>query len=455
MPIEEAVDRLDETEAHRLLVAAAESHEELSRAVRLAAADKSDRLAMLKTAVDSGLRTRRHLDYWGSSSWARDASPVINALGDAVAADPSADLVVLLQRAAGHLVKVIMRADDSDGMIGDLASRVLELHRQACAAGVAEPQKLAKWMVRFSFEDQDFFEIDPVAYVDALGSKGLAVYRREVAKRSDPASAPADRSPGLRDMYGEYPSFAAKYAAERLAVIDGDVDRIVELLGGDLSSPYQFLRVAEAMIELGQDDDALAWARRGIEQTSGWQVAKLYDLAADLLDGAGEVGEVVELRRHHHTRTPTSATYAALQAAARANGTWEAEIGSARAALGERDHAGLIDVLLADGESEQAWNTATAGEDELASSQWLRLAEAREPTAPADAMAVYLRLADEVLVRADKRAYRDAVRHLKAARRAAGAADRTAEFTEHLTGLRERNRRRPSLMAMLDKADLR
>jgi len=97
---------------------------------------------------------------------------------------------------------------------------------------------------------------------------------------------------------------------------------------------------------------------------------------------------------------------------------------------------------------------AVTGDREIQASQWLRLAEAREPTVPGDAMAVYLRLADEVLVRADKRAYRDAVRHLKAARRAATAADRTDEFTEHLGGLRERNRRRPSFMAMLDKAGM-
>ena len=97
---------------------------------------------------------------------------------------------------------------------------------------------------------------------------------------------------------------------------------------------------------------------------------------------------------------------------------------------------------------------ATARDLEISSTQWLRLAEAREPAAPADAMAVYLRLADDVLARADKRAYRDAVRHLKAARRAATAADRLHEFTEHLTDLRDRNRRRPSFMAMLDKAGL-
>lgn len=455
MPIEEAVDRLDEQEARRLLVSAAESHEDVARAVRLAAADESDRLAILKAAVDDGLRTRRHLDYWASSSWARDASPVVDALGEAVATEPSSELVVLLQRAAGHLVKVIMRADDSDGMIGDLTRRVLELHREACATGVAEPQRLAKWMVRFSFEDQDFFEIDPVAYIDVLGYEGLAVYRREVAKRSDPASAPAGRSPLLGDMYGEFPSFAAKYAAERLAVIDRDVDQLVELLGGDLSSPYQFVRVAEAMIELGHGDAALTWARRGMDETSGWQVAELYDLAADLLSDAGQVDELVKLRRHHHARMPSSSTYAALQTAARASDTWEAEIGLARTVLAERDPAGLIDALLADDEPEQAWEAATAGGGELLSSQWLRLAKAREPTAPAEVMAVYLRLADEVLVRADKRAYRDAVRRLKAARRAATSADRTAEFAERLTDLRERNRRRPSLMAMLDKAGLR
>jgi len=239
------------------------------------------------------------------------------------------------------------------------------------------------------------------------------------------------------------------------AIIDRDVDRLVELLGGDLSSPHQFTRVAEAMVELGCPDDALAWARRGIAETTGWQLAKLYDLAADLLVEENNLDEVVELRRHHHERMPSVSTYARLQTAARANDTWNAEVRSARGPLAERDPAGLIDALLADGEENEAWDVATDGEGEVSSSQWLRLAEAREPAAPGDAMAVYLRLADEVLERADKRAYRDAVRLLKAARRAATASECMDEFGEHLSDLRERNRRRPSFMAMLDKAGLR
>jgi uncharacterized Zn finger protein len=347
-----------------------------------------------------------------------------------------------------------MRADDSDGMIGDLARRVLDLHREACAAGVADPQALAKWMVRFAFDDQDFFEIDPVAYADALGDKGLAVYRREVSKRSDATVDLGDRSPLLADIDAGFPSFAARYAAERLAVIDRDVERLVELVGGDLSSPHQYTRVAEAMVELGRADDALAWARRGIAETNGWQVAKLYDLAADLLADTGDLEEVVEVRRHHHERMPSASTYARLQAAARATDTWDVEMAAARALLVERDLAGFIDALLSDGEADQAWDAATGGDRDLGASHWLRLAEAREPTAPGDAMAVYLRLADDVVGKADKRAYRDAVRYLEAARRAATAAERRGGFNEHLAEVRERNRRRPSFMAMLHKAGL-
>ena len=54
-----------------------------------------------------------------------------------------------------------MHADDSDGLIGDLARKLLALHVRACDAGVADPVELAVWMVRFGFDDQDSFEVDP------------------------------------------------------------------------------------------------------------------------------------------------------------------------------------------------------------------------------------------------------------------------------------------------------
>jgi hypothetical protein len=148
---------------------------------------------------------------------------------------PSIDVVVPLQRAVGHVVKVILRADDSNGTIGDLARELSDLHAQVCDARVADPVKLAAWMVRFSCEDQDFFEVDPVRYAVALGEPGLAAYRQAIARRD------GDQS------------FAVRWARERLAVPDGDAQAIITLLGADLSTPHQFSRVCEAKPTRGAD----------------------------------------------------------------------------------------------------------------------------------------------------------------------------------------------------------
>jgi hypothetical protein len=386
--------------------------------------------------MDRGLRTRRFLDYHESAGWARAAHPVVAELENAVEASPSRSLVELLQRTVGHVVKVIMHADDSDGLIGDLARELLALHARACDAGVADPVELAAWMARFGFDDQDFFEVDPVRYAGALGEAGLAAYRDAVGARRDGGS------------------FAVRYARERLAILDRDVDALVRLLGGDLTTAYQFVRVAEAMRELGLDDEALAWAKRGIAQTSGWQVAQLYDLACDVQ--RREPLEVVALRRAQHERMPSSATYRALRAAAEALDAWPLEQDAARATLQRADVRGLVDALLGDGEVELAWSAAAAApRDALGPDVWLRLAESSEGDRPGDALAVYQRIADGVLERADRRAYRSAARILERARAAAQAAGALDAFAEYLTGLRERYRRRPTLIAILDKANLR
>lgn len=67
-------------------------------------------------------------------------------------------------------------------------------------------------------------------------------------------------------------------------------------------------------------------------------------------------------------------------------------------------------------------------------------------------MTVWFRLVDEVLTTADKRSYQGAVRYLKAAKKAATASDALLEFEVRVAGLRETHRRRPSLIAMLNKA---
>lgn len=437
LDVGEIVGSLPAAELRELLLAAVDRHPDVERHVRLAAARATGDLAGLRREVDQGLRTRRFLGYRESSEWARSAQPITDELRLAVARAPSSELVVLLERAIGHVVKVILRADDSNGTIGDLARGLLELHAQACDAGVADPVKLAAWMVRFSCQDQDFFEIDPVRYATALGEPGLAAYRRAIAARAD------DRS------------FAVRWAHERLAVLDKDTHAIITLLGQDLSRPHQFIKVCEAMAELGRDEDVLSWARRGISETQGWQVARLYDLACEVHERRLATVEVLALRREQHVRTPSASTYRTLRRAADALHAWELERDAARQALRDRDRGEFIDALLHDGDADGAWTAA--GEEpawDPGAARRARLAEARESTRPDEALAIYLRLAEEELLVTGRPAYARAVAVLKRARRAAQAAGQSDAFAAALTDLRERHRRRPTLIAMLDKAEL-
>jgi uncharacterized Zn finger protein len=85
---------------------------------------------------------------------------------------------------------------------------------------------------------------------------------------------------------------------------------------------------------------------------------------------------------------------------------------------------------------------------------WMRLAEVREAIEPGEALNVYLRLADVQLETTGRSAYMRAVVILKKAARASAAANRQAEFDLHMAALRERHRRRPTLISLLDRAKL-
>jgi hypothetical protein len=437
-PLSALIASLTREELAEIVTTAVDRHEDVVRAVRLVAGRAQDDLSVLRREVDGALRTRRFLDYRESIDWAEAAQPVVAELELLVQTAPSPKLIGLVERAIGHVVRVLSHADDSAGAVGGLARELLELHVDACEAGMADPIELAAWMARFAFVDQDFFEPDPVRYARALGQRGLAEYREAVA------NAPAPDS------------FAVRYARERLAIVDQDLEAIVELVGGDLSHAHQFARVAEAMAELGRDDLVLDWAGRGIRETAGWQIGRLYDLACETHTRRGEPLEALRLRRDHHERTPSFSTYAALRGAAEVIDAWHVECDGARAVLERHDPRGYVYALLADGDAQLAWDVATspASLDALDGDDWLRLAEVREPVRPDEALAVYQRVADEMLVRADVRTYRKATKILKRARSAAVAAARPDLFDSYVRRIREQYRRRPSLIAMLDRAGL-
>lgn len=86
---------------------------------------------------------------------------------------------------------------------------------------------------------------------------------------------------------------------------------------------------------------------------------------------------------------------------------------------------------------------------ELDAKQWLRLAESREAEHPRDALGSLTRPPEQ------GPGHQDGVRILKKAARAADATARMDDFFKRIARLREQYRRRPTFIAMLDKAGFR
>jgi len=144
-----------------------------------------------------------------------------------------------------------------------------------------------------------------------------------------------------------------------------------------------------------------------------------------------------------------------LKSAADALDAWPLERDAALEALRRRDIGALVDALLAEGDTELAWQTATTAVDaELGLRRWVRLAAVRAATHPADALPIYWRAVEDALETSDRRNYAQAVRLLTRAKTAAAAAGQGDDFQAGLAALRERHRRRPTLIAMLSKAKL-
>ena len=161
---------------------------------------------------------------------------------------------------------------------------------------------------------------------------------------------------------------------------------------------------------------------------------------------------MLALRRAQHARASTSSTYSQLKSAADALDAWPLERDAALEALRRRDIGALVDALLAEGDTELAWQSATATADaELGLQRWVRLAAA---THPADALPIYWRAVEDALETADRRNYAQAVRLLTHAKTAAAAAAQGDDFQARLAALREQHRRRPTPIAMLNKAKL-
>lgn len=193
----------------------------------------------------------------------RDMNEAIDILEAAIPTTDRAEIYSVTHKALASSLKVIARADDSSGIIGDACRRLLGLHPRAAAAARTPVGKLIDWMMKFQFDDDevDYFEVDPVAYAPALGELGMAAYRKrlaEVEAKLGPRQSDDERWTSTHS----HEWFTLDWNAQRLAILDHDIDAIIRTHAKDRRVAAWLEETAEAFEETGEIDLAIDWAKQ-------------------------------------------------------------------------------------------------------------------------------------------------------------------------------------------------
>lgn len=374
----------------------------------------------------------------------------VDRLEAAVGTTERAVLFDVTQKALASAVKVVARADDSSGTIGDACRRLLALHPRVAAAASVPAGGLIDWMVTFQFDgDVDYFDLDPVAYAPALGSAGLATYRArladiEVGLGRHPSAADLWRSPHAHEW------FVLEWNARRLAVLDRDVDAIIATHARDRRVAAWLEDTAQALEEIGETARAIDWAEKATKLDRGHQSLKAAGYWCRLL-AQHRPAELLPARAQVFRRWPTSSTAADLYQEAGASWTHYDDEVAATLAASPRD--AVLFTLTTLKQPQAAWNLALSlGLD--SDDVWERLVMAQENIDPLAVLPVLARLVHNELAATGAQHYRIAARRLVRMRGLAAGSAKAAGVDELVAELRHLHRRRPRLLLEFDSAGL-
>jgi uncharacterized Zn finger protein len=432
------LDTLDARALRALVAEAAETSVSFEQALTIRAAKASGDLGYLAALVDRTLRSRRRLGWRESNEYAHDAHRLIDEIAEVISPETADAAMPVVERAIRILYRVILHADDSSGSIGYAVRRLLEMHTRVARLGSPDPRKLARWLLKYGVDDAEFFVIDVDQYQEPLGETGLALYRREVDKRV--ATDPDD--------------FYVRRAVERLAIVDGDVDRVIELVGGELNQPHHFLNVVEALQDMGEDGEALRMALAGVRApVVPHQTARLYDAAAALLSSQGDNDRVIELRHEQMERLPSESSYGLLRQVAADTPMWTRERAWALDVLLKERPDAWLSVLLNEDEIDLAWDAAH-GMD-LDPRLFHRLLKERAKAHPEEVFHGFTALVNAELTRTGQQHYRVACGYLRELRKACERSGQLSGFQELIESLVVTHQRRPTLVTMLQRLEVR
>jgi tetratricopeptide (TPR) repeat protein len=353
--------------------------------------------------------------------------------------------VSLTEHAILCVDKALGQFSAGDADMDALREDVRELHLAACRAVPPKPAALAPRLVELAERtERDWMRDAPERYRDLLGDSGLAALDAILTRKLD--AMPPDSRAAL-----SHTGLTLRAMSESLSRALGDIDRLVRELARDLETPARYVRIAHELDVVARREDALDWLQQGVAAHGAGDDALRDAIVAAYLR-ADRREDAIALLHDELRRAPSAHVTAELLGAAGEERDSErvwAHAQLAQAAERDGDAGELVTALLADGATAAALSAA----EKLAVPVPVRLELAR--IAAVDdldaALKHYRLLVAAELETSERESYGNAVRHLRAMRKAADAHGRGAEVIAFAHAAREEHTRRRTLVTMLDK----
>ncbi len=423
----------------------------------------------IKVAIDQGVEVEGDYDDWPDEyETAPPLQELLKRIKGLLKDGMAAEVVELSEYFIAALEPILERFHEGH-ILSDILDELQEVHFEACKKAKPDPEDLARRLFWWKMTSGwDVFDNGAAKYQAILGKKGLAAY-------SKLARAEWDKIPAKKERSYAYDTDRSRRRIseimEHLAKLAGDVEAEVAVLAKDLSSDWQYLKIAEVYVSHKMCDRAIEWAEKGLKAFRNRPDGRLREFLATEYHRLKRHDEAMTLIWAEFTDHPSLEHIKLLKQHADKTESWtlwrkkaidhvHAAIQKAKTARPGSQYSMrysldrgcnsslLVEIYLWEQDIEAAWKQAKSGG---ASPQlWHQLAEKREKTHPADAAAAYQHIVEDAAARGGNESYRDAVKLVAKIQTLLNEAKREKEFPAYLEEVRAKFKPKRNFIKLLD-----
>ncbi len=427
---------------------------------------KGPNIKAFRKLITQATNTRGFVDYYSAHDFSKGVQEAVDSLEELLSEGYANEVIELAECALVRAEKALGDMDDSDGYMGDIFERLQEIHHKACEKAKPNPEALAERLFEWELTtDWDTFSQAAETYADVLGEKGLAVYRKlaEAKWKKIPSLTPGQMERGY-----DHQRYRLTSIMESLALVNDNIEALVEIKSKDLSIAYHFLEIAQVYKDAGESDKALEWAEKGLQAFPKNTDSRLREFLANEYHRRKRHSDAMQLIWANFIERPGLEEYKVLKVHADRTGEWpkwrQQALGHIRAVITEsqkgtlpmnrywfnkRDHSTLVEIFIWEKQEESAWQEAKKGG--CSEHLWLELAKLREKEHPVDSIGVYQSRIDPIVGQTKNSAYIEATRLIKKIGELMKNLNQEKDFAEYVSSLKVKYKPKKNFIKLLDR----